>query len=155
MKRAILAIATLLLTTSIIAPVQAQTVETQSSREIAAGLTLAPAESVLQKYFQAIALRNYQEAYNLLSPRYRAQISYQQFVKMYRDYIIKGVSIKSVQLMPEFSTNNGHKFAVEYSASYIQPVFSANDQQLPQFYTLVAPNSSIGQWLIDGIGTAP
>lgn len=155
MKRAILAIATLLLTSSIIAPVQAQTVETQSSREIAAGLTLARAESVLQKYFLAIALRNYQEAYNLLSPRYRAQISYQQFVKMYRDYIIKGVSIKPVQLMPEFSTNNAHKFAVEYSASYIQPVFSANDQQLPQFYTLVTPNSSIGQWLIDGIGTAP
>lgn len=158
MKRSLLVTTALLLTTSFVAPLNAQTADTGLSgeREVAqqpASNSSANAARVLYAYFQAIADQNYQAAYNLHSPEYRAQVPYDVFVQMYQDHI-QSISIQSVEPLPHFSNPNHQEFRVEFNVSYIKP-FPAGNGRIPEFFVLVPQADDQAPWLIDGMAPGP
>lgn len=158
MKRSLLATTALLLITSFTAPLQAQTVNTQPSQswEVAQQRTLSRNNSavrVLYDYFDAIASRNYELAYNLHSPEFRAQVSYDEFVQLYQNHI-DSIRIQSVEPLPSFSNRNHQEFRLEFNASYLKP-YPAGNGRFPEFFVLVPADNSEGEWLIDGMAPGP
>jgi hypothetical protein len=157
MKRSLLATTALLLITSFAAPLQAQTVtQAGESWEVAQQRTLSRNNSavrVLYDYFDAIASRNYQLAYNLHSPEFRAQVSYDEFVQMYQNHI-GSIRIQSVEPLPSYSNPNHQEFRLEFNASYLKP-YPAGNGRFPEFFVLVPAGNAEGEWLIDGMAPGP
>lgn len=165
MKQAIIVTVTLILATSFVTPLNAQTVGrkndgTTIDREAvkqAAQLTNSTnredARTVLYEYIQAIASRNYQAAYNLHSSEYRAQVPYEKFVQMYQDSV-SAASISSVELLPAFSNDYRQEFRVQIDATYIRNFPTANGR-LPEFFILVPSSNGERHWVIDGMAPGP
>lgn len=166
MKRAIIITATLLLAASFVTPLKAQTLGSQNEGNTVDGQVVEPeaaqlptqsnlgdASQVLYEYVQAIASRNYQAAYNLHSPGYRAQVPYEKFVQMYQDSV-GTVNISSVELLPAFSNDYHKEFRVQIDATYIQNFPTANGR-LPEFFILIPSANGASQWVIDGMAPGP
>jgi Domain of unknown function (DUF4829) len=157
MKSSLLLSTALLVATSLYMPSPAAAIDAPNStmQELAQQPTPTPAPGavrVLYDYFQAIAAGNYQTAYNLHTPEYRAQVPYDQFVQMYQGHI-GSISIQSVEPLPT-SGKNRKEFRLEFNVSYIKP-FPVGNGRVPEFFVLVPPADAESEWLIDGMAPGP
>jgi hypothetical protein len=157
MKSSLLLTTALLLATSFSMPSTAQTIDAPVStrHQVAQQPTATPtpgAVRVLYEYFGAIAAGDYQTAYNLHTPEYRAQVPYDQFVQMYQGNI-GSISIQSVEPLPTYNKNH-REFRLELNVSYIKP-FPIGNGRVPEFFVLVPPANAEGEWLIDGMAPGP
>lgn len=153
MKRSLLTTTALILIASLAVPLTAQTVNAQFSNsqveQQTASNTRSSAVGVLYRYFNAIATGNYQIAYDLLTPEYRAAIPYEEFVRMYQDHI-GSISIRSVEALSNGSSRDRREFRLQFNVSYIKP-FPLGNGRVPELFVLTSPTNSEGEWLIDGM----
>ncbi|GET36587.1 hypothetical protein [Microseira wollei] len=153
MKRSLLTTTTLLLIASFAIPLPSQTAIAQPSQKQVQQQTASNIRSgavgVLYRYFNAIATGNYQVAYDLLTPQYQAAVPYEEFVRMYQDYI-GSISIRSVEPLPNFPGGDRREYRLQFNVSYIKP-FPVGNGTVPELFVLTAPTNSEGEWLIDGM----
>lgn len=153
MKRSLLTTTTLLLIASFAAQLPLQRAIAQPSptelQQRTASNTSSDAVGVLYRYFNAIATGNYQVAYDLLTPQYRAAVSYEEFVRMYQDYI-GSISIRSVEPLSNGSSRDRREFRLQFNVSYIKP-FPLGNGTVPELFVLTSPSNGEGEWLIDGM----
>ncbi len=152
MKRSLLTTTTLLLIASFAAPIPSQTAIAQPSPkqvQRTASNTRSEAVRVLYRYFNAIATGNYQVAYELLTPQYRAAIPYEEFVRMYQENI-GSISIRSVEALPNVAGGDRREYRLQFNVSYIKP-FPLGNGTVPELFVLTNPANGEGEWLIDGM----
>lgn len=153
MKRELNATTTLLLIATLAVPLTAQTVNAQTSqsqvKQQTASNSRSDAVEVLYRYFNAIANGDYQMAYDLLTPEYRAAVSYEEFVRMYQDNIAS-IGIRSVEALPNASSRDRREFRLQFNVSYIKP-FPLGNGRVPELFVLTSPANGEGKWLIDGM----
>ncbi|HAZ49139.1 MAG TPA: hypothetical protein DDW76_12470 [Cyanobacteria bacterium UBA11369] len=153
MKRSLLTTTTLLVIASFAVPLPSQTAIAQPSQkqvqQRTAANTRSGAVGVLYRYFNAIATGNYQVAYDLHTPQYRAAVPYEEFVRMYQEYI-GSISIRSVEPLSNGSTRDRREYRVQLNVSYIKP-FPAGNGSFPELFVLTSPTNGEGEWLIDGM----
>jgi hypothetical protein len=114
-----------------------------------AAASRAGAVRVLYDYVGAIASGDYQTAYNLHTPQYQAQVSYDRFVQMHRDSI-RSIRIQSVEALPPIPGGASQEFRLNFSVSYLQ-AFPSPNGKFPELFVLVPASDSNGRWLIDGM----
>jgi hypothetical protein len=102
----------------------------------------------LYRYFNAIAAGDYQAAYELHTPQYQAAVPYEDFVRMYQEYI-GSIRIRSVEALPG-SSSDRREFRLQLSISYLKP-FPVGNGTFPELFVLTFPANGEGEWLIDGM----
>ncbi|MFB2976578.1 hypothetical protein [Microseira sp. BLCC-F43] len=153
MKPSLLTTTTLLLIASFAIQLPSQTAIAQPSQkqvqQQTASNTRSGAVGVLYRYFNAIATGNYQVAYDLLTPQYQAAVPYEEFVRMYQDYI-GSIRIRSVEPLSNVPGGDRKEFRLQFNVSYIKP-FPVGNGRVPELFVLTAPTNGEGEWLIDGM----
>lgn len=160
MKRSLLTTTTLVLIASFAAVYPLQSVNAEPSQRVeqqTASNTRSDAVGVLYRYFNAIAAGDYEAAYNLLTPQYRAAVPYQAFVQMYQDHI-GSISILAVEPLSNVSSGNSptttqsarQEFMLQFNVSYIKP-FPAGNGRVPELFVLTPSTNGDSEWLIDGM----
>lgn len=153
MKRSLLATIIPLLIASLAVPLTTQTVNAQLNNsqveQRTASNTRSGAVGVLYRYFNAIAAGDYQAAYDLHTPQYQAAVPYEDFVRMYQDYI-GSIRLRSVEALPNGSSGDRREFRLQLNISYIKP-FPLGNGTFPELFVLTSPANGEGEWLIDGM----
>ena len=152
MKRSLLTTTTLLLIASFAVALPSQTAIAQASQkqvQQTASNTRSGAVGVLYRYFNAIAAGDYQVAYDLLTPQYQAAVPYQEFVRMYQEYIAS-IRIRSVEALPNVSGGDRREYRLQFNVSYIKP-FPLGNGRVPELFVLTSRANGEGEWLIDGM----
>jgi hypothetical protein len=135
--------------------IQSQVTEQQTTGQQTQANQGRPAdEQIIYDYFAAINAKGYQDAYQMLTAKWKSiYANYEQFVASYREYI-SSVTIRSIKKLPEFSSPGKGMFQVELEANYIKH-YPAGSGNIPEFYVLVPDTNNPGQWLIDSAGAGP
>ena len=153
MKRSLLTTTTLLVIASFAVPLPSQTAIAQPSQkqvqQRTAANTRSGAVGVLYRYFNAIAAGDYQVAYDLLTPQYQAAVPYEEFVRMYQEYIAS-IRIRSVEALPNVSGGDRREYRLQFNVSYIKP-FPLGNGRVPELFVLTSRANGEGEWLIDGM----